>query len=83
MIIAGTTSRVTVTAAWKLVSITARKSSSGMPISNWSRVMPALETRTSTAPCWMDTSSTAAFTCAGSVTSHRTAKKPVGGSVLW
>ena len=64
----------------RLVSTTSAKSSSDIRMISWSRVTPALATSTSTGPWAASTSSNAASTDAGSVTSHRTPASPSGGS---
>ena len=68
----------------RLVSTTAPNSSSLIRMISWSRVMPALDTTTSTGPSSASTAAKAASTDAGSVTSIRTPSRPSGGRpVRW
>src|SRR5216683_1433481 len=64
----------------RLVSITEVKSSSLISASNWSWVIPALATSTSTGPCAASTSAKALSTADASLTSHATVASPATAS---
>jgi hypothetical protein len=64
----------------RLVFTTDSYSSSVIRISNWSRVIPAFATSTSTGPWSFSTCAKAAFTDSVSVTSQVTPANPAGGS---
>ena len=63
----------------RLASTTAAKSASVIRKRSVSLVMPAFDTKISTGPNFSSISLNAASTCAASVTSHFTPKRPSGG----